>query len=231
MNLKTLMDRCREEHIKQITCPYAHHEISYKEIPWFPSGTKVVPCHSYYCNNNKPRCTKDKEDKMAITATTINKLPKFSPGQVIDISYRYNGLPLRLLIKSVYMSIGNNEWKYNCCKEDDLRNVALFESFIINNKINDSKAVYKHNDVVGLYRDGFRFCGNHKDKHIAYNNGARYATNNNIRNVILKPALDANGEPIDDGYGIWIKYNNHIDNDGTIFSESNSHNNDIIVIK
>lgn len=159
----------------------------------------------------------------------LTKLPKYMPGQVIDLSYKYRGLPNRLLIKSVFTREQDNQWIYECIIENTGELTTLNESFIINNAVRRDRKVYKCKEVISLYNTGWRFCGNF-NKANAHAIAGKYATNRYIRNIILRPALDPNGCLYDDHYGMWVKYNNIINDDGTIVRDGEI-TGDVIVIK
>lgn len=158
----------------------------------------------------------------------INKLPKFMPGQVIDLSYKYKGLPNRILIKYVYIKEHCTQWMYNVHLENLNKDTILSESFIINNSINSNLKIYKHADIIKLYNDGWRFCGN-REREDAKKIASKYATSNYINNVILRPAINYEGCLVNGSYGIWIKYNTTINNDGTIYDNCGC--DDVIIIK
>ena len=158
----------------------------------------------------------------------IKKLPRFMPGQVIDLSYRNKGLPNRLLIKTVFVKEHSKEWLYEAFLENVGEITVLEESFIINNMTNKSAPVYKCNDVIRLYNDGWRFCGNYCKK-TARKTAAKYSTSKYIKNIELRPALNPQGSLIQDKYGMWIKYYNTVTDNGIIISGNSD--DDVIVIK
>lgn len=214
---------CTAEFSNKIICRYIQHNIEFKEVPWFPSGTKVVPCHSFSCCS-KIGCIM--EDNMK---KNIDKLPKFMPGQVVDLSYKKGGLPNRLLIKMAFIREQDNDWMYKCIIESTGEDTILKQSFIINNMTNKEFDVYKCKEVINLYNTGWRFCGNFNIS-IAHTIAGKYATNRYIRSIILKPALSSKGCLIQNQYGMWIRYNNTINNDGTIVMDGEIEG-DVIVIK
>lgn len=159
----------------------------------------------------------------------ITKLPKFMPGQVIDLSYKHKGLPNRLLVKTVLIREQDNQWMYECIIESIDETTTLSEDFIINNMTRKASEVYKCNEVIKLYNAGWRFCGNFKRSQ-AHSIAGKHATNGYIRNIILRPALDSKGCLMNDYYGMWIKYGNIINDDGTITRDGVTAD-DVIVIK
>ena len=160
----------------------------------------------------------------------ITKLPRFMPGQVIDISYKNKGLPNRLLIKSVSVKEQDSEWMYECFIESIGTVVSINESFIVSNATNKNLQVYKCAEVIKLYNDGWRFCGNFNEAD-AHKVASKYATNRYIKHIILRPALNADGCLKNGYYGIWVKYNNTINCDGTIVDNNSGGSRDTIVIK
>lgn len=203
-------------------CPYAQHIVEYKEVPWFPSGTKVMPCHNYeYCS--KIGCVM--EDSMK----NINRLPKYMPGQVIDLSYKHKGLPNRLLIKTAFIREHDDQWMYEVFLENIGEVTTLNEEFISANMTNKATQVYKCAEIINLYNGGWRFCGNHK-RSLAHSVASKSAVNRYIKNIILRPALDSKGCLQNDYYGMWIKYNTIINDDGTVIT-SDCEDRDTIIIK
>lgn len=159
----------------------------------------------------------------------ITALPKFMPGQVIDLSYKSKGLPNRLLIKSVFIREQDEWWMYECIIESTGEVTILSQNFIMENMSNKDFPVYKCAEIIKLYNDGWRFCGN-KSRSTAHSIASKHATNRYIRGIILRPALAPNGCLMQDHYGMWIRYNNIINNDGTIIKDSEL-NTDVIIIK
>ena len=216
--------RCEEEFSKQRSCPYAQHIVTFEEVPWFPSGTKVVPCHRYYCHSTFGGIMNKEKDDMK----KIDRLPRFMPGQVIDLSYKHKGLPNRILIKTVYTREQDKGWMYAVYLENTGERTALDEDFIISHMTTKSTQVYRSPDVIKLYNDGWRFCGNF-DKDTAFDMASKCATNIYIKDIILKPALNAKGCLVNNQYGMWIRYNTIINDNGTI--TGNTEDSDVIVIK
>lgn len=214
--------KCAKEHYNQLTCPYVSDIIEYKEVPWYPSGTRVVPCHDYRCNS-KIGCIMEDNSMNKIT-----KLPKFMPGQVIDLSYKNKGLPNRLLIESVFIREQDNQWMYRAYLENVGEYTVLEESFISSNMTAKATQVYKCAEIIKLYSDGWRFCGNFS-KEEAFSLAAKYATNKYIKNIILRHALNPKGCLVNDKHGIWIKYQTTINDYGIINTDDTD--TDVIVVK
>lgn len=143
----------------------------------------------------------------------IDKLPKFAIGQVIDMVCN-NMPPHRILIKSVFMCEDDNEWMYRAFVENSNRIITIHESLICDymHMLANNNQEYKD-----LYNKGWRFCGNF-DKNVAEDVANKYASNKNIKNVILKKSNDC---------GIWIRYNTYINNQGDIISC----NKNVIIVK
>lgn len=159
----------------------------------------------------------------------ITSLPKFMPGQVIDLSYKNKGLPNRILIKTVFIKEQNSGWMYEVYLENTGETSTLDEAFITNNMTKKESPVYKCREIINLYNDGWRFCGNLSIKE-ANLTAAKLATNRYIKNIILRHALNYHGCLVSDKYGMWIRYNNTINNDGTIV-DNTAVDTDIIIVK
>ena len=159
----------------------------------------------------------------------IARLPHFMPGQVIDLSYKHKGLPNRLLIQSVFIREQDSGWMFQCIIESTGESTILDENFIVNNMTHKGSEVYKCKEVINLYNTGWRFCGN-KSRSTAHSIASKHATNRYIRSIILRPALDGKGCLLQNNYGMWIRYNNTINNDGTIVI-GDELAGDVIVVK
>lgn len=159
----------------------------------------------------------------------VIKLPKFIPGQVIDLSYKSGNFPVRVLVQSVRMSIRDKVWMYDIYLESTKNIETVSEKFLTDNMTNKKSKVYNCDEIIKLYADGWRFCGNFSEN-IAHETASKFATNRLIRNIILKPALNYYGSSMTGKYGIWIRYYNIINNDGTI-SNVDENSREIIVIK
>lgn len=159
----------------------------------------------------------------------ITNLPRFMPGQVIDLSYKSKGLPNRILIKTVFIREQNDSWLYEVVLENTGELTTLDQNFIVANMTEKRTQVYKCRDIINLYNDGWRFCGNF-NKADASKVGAQYATNKHIKDIILKPALNSRGCLVHDQYGMWIRYYWTINSDGTVI-DNTATDTDTIVIK
>lgn len=159
----------------------------------------------------------------------ITKLPKFMPGQVIDMSYKYKGLPNRLLIKSVFVREQDSSWMYEAYLENIDAHTVLDENFIVNNMVNKSLPVYKCAEVIRLYADGWRYCGNFNSTD-AHNTACKLAVNPHIKNVIIRHGLNGRGCLEQNVQGVWVRYYNIVNDDGTI-NNTASEDKDTIIIK
>ena len=159
----------------------------------------------------------------------ITRLPKFMPGQVIDLSYKHKGLPNRLVVKTVFLHEQSNQWMYEVFLENIGELTTLNEDFITSNMTCKSARVYKCAEIINLYNNGWRFCGNFTKKN-AHSTASKCATNKYINGIILRHALDSSGCLLNDMYGMWIKYNTIINDDGTIVT-CDCGDKDTIVIK
>lgn len=155
----------------------------------------------------------------------INKLPKFMPGQIVDLSYRSNnGLPNRILIHTVFTSRQHTGWMYRALSEITNETLILTEDAILQCMIHKDAQVYKNICIIKLYNDGWRFAGNY-EKIRAQDNASRLALNDRIKNVAIRPALDVNGFPMDNKFGVWVRYYNQID-DVTV-----NNDDDMVIVK
>ena len=159
----------------------------------------------------------------------INKLPKFMPGQVIDLSYKYKGLPNRLLVKSVFTREQDDSWMYEVYLENLGECTALNEEFIVSNMTKKAMQVYKCSEIIKLYNDGWRYCGNFNSVE-AHNTACKLATNPHIKNVIIRHGLNGRGCLENGMHGVWIRYYNIINDDGTIIN-IDCEDKDTIIIK
>jgi len=150
----------------------------------------------------------------------INNAPLYGIGEVIDLSYKYGGLPNRIRVNQVFQREYDAEWQYNVTMENrgvapNEGDVMMSESFIKQRKSKHSSKVYQNNDVQQHMRDGFRFCGNY-DSDIARANAKILARRKDITDVRLYPALDYSGRYVNGDMGIWIRYNSVIADNGEI---------------
>ena len=131
--------------------------------------------------------------------------PKFGAGETHYLSHK-DGAPTRIFIEAVYMKSGSKEWMY-CIYSEANNCVATYlpESVLSKRVSKHSGQVYKIPEIMQRYEDGYRFCGNY-GRDVAMERGKEFAKNNNIESVMLFPAVDYAGEPINGQYGVWIKW-------------------------
>lgn len=140
-------------------------------------------------------------------AENINKAPLYEAGSTYFLSHKH-GLPAKIYIEAVYKKAMSKEWMYciyseaNNCKQP----TYIPESVLSSRISKHSSRVYKLPEIERRIEDGYRFCGNEKLEN-ATKKGKEFASNSNICSVMLHPAVDSNGNPIPDVYGIWIKWN------------------------
>lgn len=162
----------------------------------------------------------------------ITTIPEFYPGQVIDLSYKTNNMPNRILIRAVYREEQHKEWMYKAITETNSNNdddVAIFaESFIKERRTNHSYPVYKSNIIKQRIKDGFRFCGNYQ-LYEARARGENLKSDKRIEKIIMYPALDYRGVLIPDQAGLWVKYTTVITDNGNVDNQSD--NDAITIIK
>lgn len=131
--------------------------------------------------------------------------PLFNAGETYYLSHR-SGAPARIFIEAVYKKATSKEWMYCIYSEaNECKPTYVPESALSKRVSKHSTPVYKNPDVVNRLDDGYRFAGNY-DKETAINRGKAFAGDSNIVSVLLHPALDGSGNPIENQYGIWIKW-------------------------
>lgn len=159
----------------------------------------------------------------------IVALPKFMPGQVIDLSYKTNTLPERVLIVSVFTRRQDTQWMYSCLTESTGETVTIDQSTMIQKMTDKSAKVYQCGEIINMYNAGWRFCGNYKSD-FAHGIATNTAKDACIKSLILKPALNGAGNTLPGHYGMWVKFHNMINNDGE-FIRDTADTADVIVIK
>lgn len=140
-----------------------------------------------------------------------DRLPKFNVGQVIHLGCK-NGLPANIYIEMVYKKVGSTEWMYAVRSEavTDISVVYISESILLKRLSHRSLPVYNKPFFQNMDKSGFRFNGNWDNIDDVINAGKELAKNPNIKNVVIHNARDYNGNKTD-GYGLWIKWVNTID--------------------
>lgn len=159
----------------------------------------------------------------------IKSIPKYNPGDVVDLSYKNGGLPNRILVTCVFWRPGDKQWMYRVLMENTGKDSILDETFITARASKKTSPVYGNPDIVNRIASGWRFCGNY-DTDTAIANGKLIAENTAIKNVKLWPALNYNNQLIKGQKGIWIVWNSTINNDGSCCM-GDATQDDIISIK
>jgi hypothetical protein len=146
--------------------------------------------------------------------TKVKNLPKYAPGNVVDLTYKSeDSLPNRIKINAVYMREQDKCWMYNVTLENTGSDTSMSEPFISERKAKQTAPVYQSQEIMERYARGWRFCGNYPmPKATAM--GEKMAANINIANIVLYPALNPMGVLISGSYGVWIRYAHIIDNEG-----------------
>lgn len=154
------------------------------------------------------------EQKMNVNTKLLK--PKYQPGEVIDLTYKTEGsLPNRIFVKTVYCREQDCQWLYEVILENTGCKTTMTEAFINERKANRTASVYKTQEIMERYTKGYRFCGNEAQVH-AIVLAEKLKSNSSIAAIMLYPALDPTGRLIKDSYGIWIKYNHIIDDNGEL---------------
>lgn len=160
----------------------------------------------------------------------IKELPKFMPGEVIDLSYRTNILPNRILIKQAKITEFSEGWLYDIVLENSGDTTTMEESFIEERMTHKSRKVYSVKYVQDLYESGFRFCGN-----FIRQDATRFAKNikdnKTILNIQIHPGFYPGGDLIMGQNGVWIRYHKIITNDGRLCEVINPSPTEVIIIK
>lgn len=190
-------------------------------------AAQLVVCDEYYNIDISHHGTKNEKKGMRHEMKKITIAPAFAIGEIIDLSYKGDCLPNRIMINSVFMRECDIEWMYGVTMECTGGNTILRQSFIRERRSKHASAVYKNPDVVMRYHEGWRYCGNFDTK-AATGNGKMIAQRDDIEGVRLYPALNAQNQLVRGKMGVWIKYNNTIYDDGRISGVSA---NEFTVIK
>ncbi len=159
---------------------------------------------------------KNVKGDLAKMLKTIKSMPKFSIGQVIDLSYKNGGMPNRIYITTIFYREQDNEWMYSVILENNNEKTRLGEKFIWDRMSKQVSKVYNNPDIIDRIKDGWRFCGNFATDTATANAKLIASDNTNVRNVRLYPAIGYDNKYLKDKLGIWVRYNTIISNDGTI---------------
>lgn len=160
----------------------------------------------------------------------IKTMPRYSPGEVVDLTYKNGGLPNRIIVTCSFWRQGDKQWMYKVFMESTGEYSVLDETFISARASKKTAPVYKNPDIMRRISEGWRFCGNFEAE-TALANGKLIAENEMIKNVRLYPALDRNNQFLKGKNGIWIIYKHTISNDGEYLGNDNPSHGDIVDIK
>ena len=131
--------------------------------------------------------------------------PLFHAGETYFLSSR-TGVPAKIFVEAVYMKSRSKEWMYLIYSEaNDCKPTYVPES-VLRKRISKHKSkAYEAQEVIDRIDDGYRFCSNYPDVESARAAGMKYAQMPNVASVLLFPALNYRGEPMD-GFGLWIRW-------------------------
>lgn len=158
------------------------------------------------------------------------ELPKFNAGDIIDLSYlradvskvnvsgHYMLLSDRIMINAVYRKVESTQWMYHVDSEAANGYLYMTEEEIEHKQCSKNRPCYKNKMVKNLYKNGYRFCGNHECRLAV--DFAKFAKNmKQIDSVVVCKAISGGGDIIRDEYGVWVKYKHTldcVDNDGIV---------------
>lgn len=145
--------------------------------------------------------------------------PKYDAGMVIDIRFTRNSMPDRIYIDTVYMKPASKEWMYSVYSEKSDKYIFMSESQIEKSASKKTAKCYDNEIVIQMYKSGFRFAGNSKSD-TALNRAYSMVNAKYIKHIILAEAVGEDGDMLDGQYGLWVQYNNIIDEDGS-FTKKN----------
>lgn len=185
----------------------------------------VTGKYDKYISKRKEPQSSNKGDSMK---GKIVKLPLFAIGEVIDLSYKYGGMPNRIYVNSVFWRESDIQWNYQVTMENTGEKTSMSESFIKSRRSKNSSPVCENPDVIERFKDGWRFCGNF-DRDTAIANGKLISENDNVHGVRLYDALNYNNRYMNGKLGVWIKYKHMIDDNGRIHTDNTE--NQFISIK
>lgn len=168
---------------------------------------------------------KEESERMKIKST-----PKYSPGEVIDLSYKNGGLPNRIVITCAFWRRGDTQWVYKAFMESTGEYTVLDETFITSRASKKTSPIYNDPTIIKRISDGWRFCGNFENE-VALANGKLIAENPAIKNVRLWPAMNYNGKFVKGQMGIWIVWNHIITDDGRYDEGSSTDTSGVVDIK
>lgn len=198
-------DELAEAIIRSPTCIY---RVEYQYAPFVDAWVDITLAYKDYINARKRYWAERKRQEMK-----IKSVPKYSPGDVIDLSYKNGGLPNRILVTCTFWRREDKQWMYKVFMESTGEYSVLDETFIASRESKKSSPVYKNPTVLSRIAEGWRFCGNF-DTDTATANGKLIAENDLVNHVRLWPAINYKNQYIQGQMGIWIIYKNTIDNSG-----------------
>lgn len=143
------------------------------------------------------------------------KAPKYNPGQVIDLGFKYmERMPTRIKILQVSATTNSDEWKYLVLSECTGEiSVEMTESVIYDSISRKSAQCYDTEFIKKLIANGFRYCGNMPEL-VAVNKAMKLSESETIEEVRLYDAINSNGNKVADYYGVWVKYKLTLDING-----------------
>lgn len=136
--------------------------------------------------------------------------PRYEPGKTIHFSYSKTAdkLPATIYIEAVYRKVKSDQWMYSVINQSGVE-TYMGEKFISDMMTRHSAQVYKTDVVKSYMADGLLFAGNRKtDEAVEF--GRKIARQrNDIDKIILYPALNERGIPVEGEHGMWIRYKEH----------------------
>lgn len=188
----------------KITCKDCGKEftVSEQEQKWYKDKEFDLPKRCPDCRKSK-RSSRKKQ--------TMNK-PLYEPGNVIDFRFTREHMPDRVYVSMVYRMVMSDEWMYQCWSEKSGIKVYLSETEISKRKSKKSAKCYEHPIVKDMMSKGFRFCGNSKSG-TAINRAKKLHDAGYIKHIVLKDAVDEDGNMIDGSLGLWVQYQHTIDDE------------------
>lgn len=150
------------------------------------------------------------EEEQTMNIREYASMPIYHIGEVIDISYKNQGLPNRVRVTGVRMKESDNEWVYTTLLENTGELATIAESFLkeraCHRYIYD---VYKLPVICRRYAAGFRFCGNFTEKE-ARRRAKSMKNHPFIETVRMCEAYNGYGNPLSGRVSLWLKYKNSI---------------------
>lgn len=135
--------------------------------------------------------------------------PLYEPGNVIDFRFTRENMPDRVYISLVYRGVTSDEWMYQCWSEKSGMKIYLSESDISKRKSKKTSKCYTHPLVLEMMSAGFRFCGNSKAD-TAINRAKKLLDADYIKHIVLRNAVDQDGNFLKGNLGLWVQYQHTI---------------------